>query len=78
MFRSRGLRLGNRSFTFQGMSRLESIVQTLVPPGPGGAGELLVRAEQQGQLPADAHGGLCGGKRRRADAALRCGENHGA
>ena len=44
----------------------------------GGAGELLVRAEQQGQLPADAHGGLCGGKRRRADAALRCGENHGA
>ncbi len=28
------------------------------PDGPGGAGELLVRAEQQGQLPADAHGGV--------------------
>lgn len=49
-----------------------SIVQTPVPTGPGGAGLLFFRAKQQGQLSADAHGGVRGGQRRQPDAAL-CG-----
>lgn len=43
--------------------------------GPGGAGFLLLRAKQQGELPANDHSRLRGGQRRQADAAP-CGAVH--
>ena len=55
-----------------------TIVQTLVPAGSGGAGQLLLRTEQQGQLSADAHGCMRRGQRRQSYAALCGAEDSGA
>lgn len=43
--------------------------------GPGGAGFLLLRAKQQGELPANDHSRLRSGQRRQAGAAP-CGAVH--
>ena len=55
-----------------------AIVQTLVPTGASGAGQLFLRTEQQGQLSADAHGCMCRGQRRQSYAALCGAEDSGA